>query len=286
MHPRSSQKHHSDSPRFLNPNYEERNWIRTIPDSYPDIMRAPAVIYRAKRDDPRISSNNYVAFSRPYRGKQGLLILGLRQRPILIDESQPDRPSIMPLRLDREVLKETWIFAISIYHAEGLLQIEDCIVAGGQEIRSTKSFKERYAFIEKFADHIWFPDTKFQLNWKMQVAEVVPLVSVRTAIRSINGGSLCLMPDSPEFRLIKVLPVRDEVKPITSGPKDFFCEPVIGKPDVYDLVDSTGQNLGRAAIQTLTISHALQLKKSTGEPLRVLAEWNEDFESYVVTSVL
>jgi len=286
MHPRSSNKHHSETPKFLNPSFEERNWIRTIPDSYPDIMRAPSVVYRAKRDDPRISSNNYVAFSRPYRGKQGLLLLGLRQRPIIIDESQPDRPSVLPLRLDREILKETWIFAISIYHTEGLIQIEDCIVASNEELRSTKTFKERYSFIEKFSDHIWFPDTKFQLNWKIQIANIVPLISVKEAIKTIQGGSLCLMPNSPEFRLIKVLPVKDEIKQIESGPKDFFCEPVIGKPDVYDLVDSSGKNLGRAAIQTLTISQALQLKKSTGQPLKVLAEWNEDFESYVVTSVI
>jgi hypothetical protein len=184
------------------------------------------------------------------------------------------------------VLKETWIFAISIYHTEGLLQIEDCIVAAGQEIRSSKTFKERYSMIEKFSDHIWFPDVKFQLGWKIQIANPLPLISVKEAINTIQGGSLCLMPDSPEFRLIKVLPVKDEVKEIESGPKGFFCEPVIGKPDVYDLVDSNGINLGRAAIQTLTISQALQLKKSTGQPLRVLAEWNDDFDSYVVTSVL
>jgi hypothetical protein len=52
------------------------------------------------------------------------------------------------------------------------------------------------------------------------------------------------------------------------------------------LVTSSGEDLGRAAIQTLSISQALQLKKETGEPLRVMAEWNEDFESYIVTSVL
>jgi hypothetical protein len=62
--------------------------------------------------------------------------------------------------------------------------------------------------------------------------------------------------------------------------------PVIGKPDRYDLVDTDGVELGRAAIQTLSISQALQLKRATGEPLKVMAEWNEDFESYVVTSVL
>ena len=56
--------------------------------------------------------------------------------------------------------------------------------------------------------------------------------------------------------------------------------------NVYDIVDSSGKNLGRAAIQTLSISQALQLKKSTGQPLRVLAEWNEDFESYIVTTVI
>ena len=62
--------------------------------------------------------------------------------------------------------------------------------------------------------------------------------------------------------------------------------PVIGKPDLYELVNADGKELGRAAIQTLSISQALQLKRSTGEPLRVMAEWNDDFESYVVTSVL
>ena len=58
-----------------------------------------------------------------------------------------------------------------------------------------------------------------------------------------------------------------------------------GKPDVYDLKDSNGTYLGRASVQTLSISQALQQKRSTGESIKVLAEWNEDFESYVVTSV-
>jgi hypothetical protein len=44
--------------------------------------------------------------------------------------------------------------------------------------------------------------------------------------------------------------------------------------------------VGRASIQTLSISQALQQKRATGESMRVLAEWNEDFESHVVTSVL
>ena len=111
-HPRSS-KNNSDTPRFFNLNHFERNWIRTIPDYYPDIMRAPAVTYKAERDDTRLKSNKYVVFSRPYRSKQGLLIIGKDQRPIIIDESQPDNPHILPMRLDREAIQGTWIFSIS-----------------------------------------------------------------------------------------------------------------------------------------------------------------------------
>ena len=111
-HPRTS-KLQSDKPRFLNPSYEERNWIRTIPDNYPDILRAPAVSYKPERDDPRIKANRYVAFARPYRGKQGLLIIGNEFRPVIIDESQPDRPSVLPMRLDRETLQDTWIWLIN-----------------------------------------------------------------------------------------------------------------------------------------------------------------------------
>jgi len=284
-HPRSSAQV-SDKPRFLNPSYEEHNWIRTIPDNYPDILRAPAVSYKPERDDLRIKANKYISYARPYKGKQGLLIIASKFRPIIIDESQPERPSVLPMRLDRESLYDTWIFAITIFHSEGLIQIEDCIVSAGEQIRSNKTFKERFTLVQKFADHIWFQDSRFQLNWQVKITDMIPLSSVKDAIKSLNGGNLCLMPDLPTFRLLKVinvLPVKHEV---TSGPKDFICVPVIGKPDLYDLKSSDGSDLGRAAIQTLSISQALQHKKSIGETLKVMAEWNDDFESYIVTSVL
>jgi hypothetical protein len=284
-HPRTS-KLQSDKPRLLNPSFEERNWIRTIPDNYPDILRALAVSYKPERDDPRIKSNRYVGFARPYKGNQGLLIIGNEFRPVIIDESQPDRPSVLAMRLDRETLQDTWVFAITLFHTEGLIQIEDCIVAAGEQIRSSKNFKERFALVQKFVDHIWYNDERFQLNWKIQIANMVPLNSIQEAIQSLSGGNLCLMPDLPSFRLLKITHIARPKPVITSGPKDFRCVPVIGKPDLYDLVGSDGAELGRAAIQTLSISQALQLKRATGESLNVMAEWNEDFESYVVTSVL
>jgi hypothetical protein len=284
-HPRTS-KLQSDKPRFLNPSFEERNWIRTIPASYPDILRAPAVSYKPERDDPRIKANKYVAFARPYRGKQGLLIIGNEFRPMIVDETQPDRPSIMPMRLDRETLQDTWVFAITLFHTEGLIQIEDCVVAAGEQIRSSKNFKDRFSLVQKFSDAIWFSDTRFQLNWQIQIADMVPLNSIYEAVQGLSGGNLCLMPDLHSLRLLKVTHIAAPKPVITSGPKDFRCVPVIGKPDLYDLVDTEGVELGRAAIQTLSISQALQLKRATGEPLRVMAEWNDDFESYVVTSVL
>ena len=284
-HPRSS-KIQSDTPRLLNPSHEERNWIRTIPDNYPDILRAPAVSYKPERDDPRIKANKYIAYARPYKGKQGLLIIGNEFRPFIVDESQPDRPSVLPMRLDRETLQDTWIFAISIFHSEGLIQIEDCIVAAGEQVRSTCTFKQRFDHIQRFADHIWFPDQRFQMNWQMKIADMVPLISIKDAVKGLSGGNLCLMPDLPSFRLLKVTYIPPAKPVITSGPKDFICVPVIGKPDLYDLVTSSGEDLGRAAIQTLSISQALQLKRDTGKPMKVIAEWNDDFESYVVTTVL
>jgi hypothetical protein len=288
MHPRTSNKtHHSDKPRFVNPSHQERNWIRTIPDFYPDILRAPAVSYKPERDDPRIRSNRYVTFARPYRGKQGLLIIGNEFRPIIIDESEPDRPSVLPLRLDRESLGGAWILAITIFHTEGLIQIEDCIVAAGQQLRSTKLFSERFACIQKFSDSIWFSDQRFQLNWQIKIADFFPLISIKQALAGLSGGNLCLMSESPTFRLLKVTYIKPAEAPVTNGPKDYLCMPIEGKPDVYDLADpDTGAVIGRAAIQTLAISQGLQLRRSTGQPLRVMAEWSEDFESYLVTSLV
>ena len=284
-HPRSSRQH-SDTVRFLNPNSFEHNWIRKIPDFYPDILRAPAVTYKAERDNSRIQSNKYVTFVRPYRGKQGLLIIGKEQRPLIIDESQPDRPQVLPMRLDRETIQSTWIFAISIYNAEGLIQIEDCIVRDGEQIRTTLTFNERFSLVQRFAETIWFQDQRFQMNWNIRLASVYPLVSVREATAHISGGCLCLMPDLPGFRLLKVLPQAPVKQVPQGGPQEFTCHPVEGKPDVYDLKALDGNIVGRASIQTLSISQALQQKRTTGQTMRVMAEWNEDFESHVVTSVL
>jgi hypothetical protein len=95
------------------------------------------------------------------------------------------------------------------------------------------------------------------------------------------------MPESPTFRLLKVTYSKPAEAPITNGPKDYICVPIEGKPDVYDLASpETGTIIGRAAIQTLTISQGLQLRRSTGQPLRVMAEWSEDFDSYLVTSLV
>lgn len=287
MHPRTSNKtHHSDKPRFVNPSNQERNWIRTIPDYYPDILRAPAVSYKPERDDPRIKANRYLTFARPYRGKQGLLLIGNEFRPVIIDESQPDRPNILPMRLDRESLRGTWIFAITIFHTEGLIQIEDSIVANGEQIRSSLPFSDRFAHIQRFLENIWFSDQRFQLNWQVKIADFFPLISIKQALGGLSGGNLCLMPESPTFRLLKVTYIKPAEAPVICGPKDFICVPIEGKPDVYDLADSTGSIIGRAAIQTLAISQGLQMRRSTGQALRVMAEWNEDFDSYLVVSLI
>jgi hypothetical protein len=286
-HPRTSLVE-STEPRFLNPSSSERNWIGKIPDNYPDILRAPAVSYKSERDDSRISANKYVSFVRPYKGKQGLLLIGVEQRPVIIDESEPDKPHIMPMRLDRESISSNWIFSVSIYKAEGLIQLEDCIVADGKQIRSTMTYSDRFTKLQKFASSVWFEDKQFQLGWQIRIAQTLPLESIRLAIAGLNGGYICLMPDSPVYRLLKVVAVAVQAKPIQieGGPREFICTAVEGKPDVYDLKGIDGSDAGRASIQTLTISQGLRQKSETGQQIRVLAEWNADFESYIVLSIL
>jgi len=191
------------------------------------------------------------------------------------------------MRLDRESLRGTWIFAITLFHPEGLIQIEDCIVASDVELRSSQPFSERFAHIQKFSENIWFSDQRFQLNWQLTITEFFPLISIKQALAGLNGGNLCLMPESPTFRLLKVTYIKPAEAPITNGPKDYVCVPIEGKPDVYDLAaPDTGAIIGRAAIQTLAISQGLQLRRSTGQPLRVMAEWSEDFDSYLVISLV
>lgn len=290
---------------------QEHTWIRQIPDLYPDILRSPAVTFKNERDLPRIKANKYVVFTRPYRGKQGLLIIGKHARPAIIDEESPDKPSICPMRIDRESILDTWIFGISIYKVEGLIQLEDCIVANGEQIRSTKPFNERFGYMERFCNSMWSKDKDFQ-GTDIQVASFYPLESIQQAISKLNGGCICFMPDSPLNRLLKVssvihdassapsassatsvsnAPSASSTTSVSNAPNapsttnsEFLCNPVEGKPDVYMLTQN-GKDMGRACIQTLSISHALQQRRSSGS-IKVLCAWNADFESYTVTQIL
>jgi hypothetical protein len=290
-HPRSSR--HSDAkPRLLNPTPAERNWVRTMPESHPDILRAPAVKYKSSRDDPKISSSKYVAFARPYpTGKQGLLLIGHETRPLLIDETMPDKVSVLPMRLDREAITEEWVFAVSIYAAEGLVQLEDCVVAGGESIRSTKTYKERFSALSRFCEHIWYPDLAFQCRWQIQLVEPRPLSSIRKSIEELKGGTLCLMPDSPTYRCLRVVPdppagsSEDTSVDVTNGPQEFLCIPDLDKPDVYILWRNSTE-VGRASVQSLSMSQAMNQKRATEKSWRVIAEWDADFESFLVSSIL
>ena len=248
--------------RFLNPNPNERNWVQRIPEVFPDVLRAPAVPYRSDRDDSRLRSNRYVTFARPYRGHQGYLIIGPEQRPLVINESQPNRSQVLPMRLDREAITASWVFGVSIYQSEGLLLLEDCIV---------------------------------QLEWEIRVVPVYSLSEVKIALQEVNGGNLCLMPELPTLRLLKVIQQTSRPEPglvasknLKEGQQCLLCLPVIGKPDVYELRANDGSNrdLGRASVQTLALSKLLAAKSATEKSWLTLAEWNEDFEAFTITSIL
>lgn len=274
-------------PRLLNPSPSERNWVRKMPDIYPDILRAPAVTYRSDRDDPRIKANRYVAFVRPYRGKQGLLLIGHDTRPCIIDETQPDRVSILPMRLDREAISEPWVFAASIYGPEGLVQLEDCVVANGECIRSTKPYKDRFAAMERFCASSWYPDIQFQCGWQISVVVPSPIGVVRSIAEKAAAGCLCLMPDIPTYRLLKVVPrAEGGAAPPTTGPTEFLCFPELDKPDVYNLRKADGSEAGRASVQSLSMSMQMAQKRATEKSWAVMAEWDTDFEAYVVASIL
>jgi hypothetical protein len=215
----------------------------------------------------------------------------------VINESQPNRSQVLPMRLDREAITASWIFGVSIYQSEGLLLLEDCIVANGEQIRSSKPYSERLALLHKFATHIWFADKHFQLEWEIRVAPVYSLNEIQTAIQGVvgTGGNICLMPELPTFRLLKVIqqPNRPEPglvasKNLKEGQQCLICSPVIGKPDVYELRANDGSNrdLGRASVQTLSLSKLLAAKSATEKSWLTLAEWNEDFEAFTITSIL
>ena len=85
-----NQKHYSKR-HSTSLKHTEHSWIRTIPEIFPDILRCLAVTFKEERDIPRIQANKYVLFTRPYRGKQGLLIIGKHARPVMIDEDSFDK---------------------------------------------------------------------------------------------------------------------------------------------------------------------------------------------------
>ena len=96
------------------------------------------------------------------------------------------------------------------------------------------------------------------------------------------------MPDSPNYRCLRVMPERNEEQDkidYQNGPQEFMCIPDFDKPDVY-ILSKGGEEVGRASVQSLSMSQSMNQKRATEKSWRVMAEWDADFESFVVTSIL
>lgn len=218
------------------------------------------------------------------------------------------------LRYNKTVAEKGTVLVASLDRSRGTLQLEDIWLDCGENLRR-RPFSERWNRLLQFSGNQLVQDKKLS-GFEMQLANFRPLEDLKAMVESQEFRGIDFIPEQGEKRRF-FLPLgggggggcggggrpRPEYSNhtqiqtqtqtsiqtqnnTTESPENIkraWAQRVAGMPDTYELFDQTGKNLGRAAIQNLSLS--LQLRKETKSRFQVQTSWHSDFLCYEIVGL-
>lgn len=210
---------------------------------------------------------------------------------------------VHPLRLryNKSVAEKGTVLVASLDRNAGMLQLEDIWLDCGENLRR-RPFSERWKRLQQFAGNQLVQDKKLS-GFEMQLAKFRSLEELQTMVESQDFRGIDFIPEQGEKRRFFLplggsgsgsgrprperLQQQQQPKTITEelpeSIKRAWAQRVVGMPDTYELFDQAGKNIGRAAVQNLSLS--LQLRKETKPRFQVETSWHPDFLCYEIVGL-
>jgi len=253
----------------------------------------------------------YYVLGNEQKYEPGFLIC-MKGQPLVFIHSRFQFGFTLRLRLHASLYQKEAVFVGTLDTVHAQLRLEDVLYYSGQNM-IRDPYTRRYNVLKGFMENSFVQDKRLS-GLTVSLAQPTPLATLKETIESGQFHSVDLIPEQGGRRrwyiplhpqtpraprdtnpavqknttvIPTVIPIVAETQAITvknTSHTRAIATKVTGLPDTYDLTDSTGQAIGRAAVQNAQTS--IELRQAITKPgvkrVPVRVEWYSDFERYQI----
>jgi len=198
------------------------------------------------------------------------------------------------------------------------LRLEDVWMWRGEPVIRTQGFSKRRDYLKEFAQHHWIPDARLLGGIFTSIAQPMSLEDFANKKTWGECHSVEFIPEAiGKRRMVWFLEAQQKAAEAHAGLKQVRkgngvpvasmasvpavttsitsglpaaevrarVRPADSLPDVYDMFDEEGGQLGRASVQQFSLSMKLRDACNSAEDVWVVAAWNKDFNGYMIESI-
>ena len=222
-------------------------------------------------------------------------ILVMKGLPVVFLQGRLQYGFTLRLRLHSSLYANEGIFVGTLDTIQSSLRLEDVLMYEGN-LLNQEPYSKRYATLRTFFDTAFVQDTRLS-GVTVSIADISPLSKLISLVDSKQFHTIEFIPEQGgRRRLFFHVPTGQPpvpCKPVTTPPKPVSNEErtvaiaykIKGLPDTYELKDTYGTALGKAAVQTTDISQIL--RQTVGQDgKKVKIQWYEEFQRFKIIGLL
>jgi len=271
-------------------------------------LRIRQMLYPDKME-VSLGKHVYYVLGNEQKYEPGFLIC-MKGQPLVFIHSRFQFGFTLRLRLHASLYQKEAVFVGTLDTVHAQLRLEDVLYYSGQNM-IRDPYTRRYNVLKGFMENCFVQDKRLS-GLTVTLAQPTPLATLKETIESGQFHSVDLIPEQGGRRRwyiplhTQTSRVHRDVNVNTVVQKNTTVVPTVvetqvasvkntsltraiaskvtGLPDTYDLTDSTGQSIGRAAVQNAQTS--IELRQAITKPgvkrVPVCVEWYADFERYQI----
>jgi len=271
-------------------------------------LRIRQMLYPDKME-VSLGKHVYYVLGNEQKYEPGFLIC-MKGQPLVFIHSRFQFGFTLRLRLHASLYQKEAVFVGTLDTVHAQLRLEDVLYYSGQNM-IRDPYTRRYNVLKGFMENSFVQDKRLS-GLTVTLAQPTPLATLKETIESGQFHSVDLIPEQGGRRRwyiplhTQTSRVHRDVNVNTVVQKNTTVVPTVvetqvasvkntsltraiaskvtGLPDTYDLTDSTGQSIGRAAVQNAQTS--IELRQAITKPgvkrVPVCVEWYADFERYQI----
>lgn len=293
-----------DTPSIRSSGNKGRSALRAIPieqalldtakqflESYQFDLRIRQHLHEDKMENS-VGKHKYYVLANEQKYEPGYILI-MKGHPIVFLQGRLQYGFVLRLRVHPSVYQHQAIFVGTLDTINTSLRLEDVLFYEGKQLQQDP-YSTRFSILQTFFNQAFIQDFRLS-GLTVSMAELHPLSKVKELVTSGHYHTIEFIPEQggrrrfflstqPSSQVIGKQATKVPVQIPKEQRKVALAFKIKGMPDTYELKDETGTVLGKAAVQTASLSQLLR-QSIQAEGKKVNVEWSEEFERFKITGL-